>query len=48
MRDPLSAVRLTALMERTSGRPEVKIGLIDGPVLSQHPDLAGGNLREIS
>ena len=44
---PLELVKLTALMERTSGSPEVKIGLIDGPVATQHPDLAGENLREI-
>ena len=43
----LDLVKLTALMERTSGSPEVRIGLIDGPVLTQHPDLAGGHLREI-
>jgi subtilisin family serine protease len=45
--DPLDLVKLTALMERTSGRPEVKIGLIDGPVVTQHPDLAGEHLRQI-
>ena len=44
---PLELAKLTALMERTSGRPEVKIGLIDGPVVVQHPDLAGEHLREI-
>jgi subtilisin family serine protease len=46
--DPLELVKLTALMERSSGSPEVKIGLIDGPVVTQHPDLAGEHLREIS
>ena len=45
---PLELVKLTALMERTSGSPEVKIGLIDGPVVAQHPDLAVEHLREIS
>jgi subtilisin family serine protease len=35
------------LMERTSGSPDVQIGLIDGPVVTQHPDLAGERLREI-
>ena len=45
--DPLRAVKLTALMERISGRPEVKIGLIDGPVVTRHPDLEGAHLREI-
>jgi len=44
---PLELARLTALMERTSGRLDVRIGLIDGPVAIQHPDLAGGRLREI-
>ena len=44
---PLELVKLTALMERTNGSPEVKIGLIDGPVLTQHADLAGVRLREI-
>ena len=36
--ESLDLVKLTALMERTSGSPEVKIGLIDGPVLAQHAD----------
>lgn len=46
--DPLELVKLTALMECTSGSPEVKIGLIDGPVVTRHPDLAGEHLHEIS
>ena len=46
--NPLDLIKLRALMERTSGRPEVKIGFIDGPVFTRHPDLAGGLLREIS
>jgi subtilisin family serine protease len=45
--DPLGMVKLTTLMERTSGSPEVKIGLIDGPVVIQHPDLAREHLQEI-
>jgi subtilisin family serine protease len=45
---PLELVKLTALMERTSGNPGVKIGLIDGPVVLQHADLATANIREIS
>jgi len=45
--DPLDLVKLPALMERTSGSPELKIGLIDGPVATQHPDLAEEHLREI-
>jgi subtilisin family serine protease len=45
--DPLELVKLTALMERTSGSLDMKIGFIDGPVVSRHPDLAGEHLREI-
>jgi subtilisin family serine protease len=45
--NPLDLVKLPALMARTSGSPEVKIGLIDGPVVTQHPDLAGAHLRLI-
>ena len=43
---PTELVRLSALMERSSGIPEVKIGLVDGPVVTQHSDLAGEALRE--
>lgn len=46
--DPLELVKLTALMERTSGSLDVKIGFIDGPVVSRHPDLAGEHLRQIT
>jgi subtilisin family serine protease len=34
-------------MARTSGRPEISIGLIDGPVRFDHPDLATQNIREV-
>jgi len=44
---PLELVKLNALMKRATGSPEVKIGLIDGPVVTQHPDLAGEHLCEI-
>jgi subtilisin family serine protease len=44
---PLQLVKLNALMERTSGSPEVTIGLIDGPVLTRHPDLVSDRLREL-
>jgi subtilisin family serine protease len=44
---PLELVKLKALMERTSGSPDVKVGLIDGPVAIQHADLAGEHIREI-
>ena len=45
--NPLELVKLTASMERTSGSPEVRIGLIDGPVVTQHADLKVEHLREI-
>jgi subtilisin family serine protease len=34
-------------MELTSGRPEVVIALLDGPVAADHPDLATENIREV-
>lgn len=45
---PLEQVKLPALMARTSGSSDVRIGLIDGPVLTHHPDLSSEHLREIS
>lgn len=45
--DPLDLVKLTPLMKRTSGSPEVKIGLIDGPIFTQHTNLATDCLHEI-
>jgi subtilisin family serine protease len=44
---PLDLVRLTQLIDRTSGRPEVTIGLIDGPVVTNHPELANQHVREV-
>jgi subtilisin family serine protease len=46
--ETLDLVNLTALMARSGGRPDVKIGLIDGPVAIQHPDLAGQQFREVT
>jgi len=43
----LELVGLPPLMARTSGRPEISIGLIDGPVALDHPDLAAENIREV-
>ncbi len=40
-------VGLLPLMEITEGRPEVGIGLIDGPVSSSHPELAFERIRRI-
>jgi subtilisin family serine protease len=44
---PLDLVRLTPLMERTSGSADIRIGLIDGPVAVAHPDLAEARIREV-
>jgi subtilisin family serine protease len=44
---PLELVRLSPLMERTTGRREVTIGLIDGPVALDHPELAAERIREV-
>ena len=44
---PLDVVSLSRLMERTAGRPEVIVGLIDGPVAANHADLAAENIRSL-
>jgi subtilisin family serine protease len=44
---PLDLVGLIPLMNRTSGSPDVTIGLIDGPVAMNHPELANQHVREI-
>lgn len=43
---PLDLVKLPFLMELSAGRSEITVGLIDGPVAVNHPDLAGSNIRE--
>ena len=45
--NPLDLVKLTLLMELTTGRPEITVGLIDGPIAVSNPNLAGENIREI-
>jgi subtilisin family serine protease len=44
----LDLVNLTPLMERTSGRSDVVIGLLDGPIVADHPDMAGVEIRPIT
>ncbi len=44
---PLDLIRLSSLMRRTSGRREISVGLIDGPVNTSHPDLAGTTIQEV-
>ena len=45
--ESLDLVKLTPLMELTSGNPDITIGLIDGPVALGHPDLTGEAIREV-
>jgi len=44
---PLDLVNLTLLMELTSGRSGVAIGMVDGPVAVNHPDFASAAIREV-
>ena len=44
---PLQLVQLVRLMEKTRGRPEIAIALIDGPVATDHPELADAAIRQI-
>ena len=45
--NPLDLVNLGPLMELSSGRPETVIGLIDGPVAVNHPDLQSDRIQVI-
>src|SRR5689334_20762712 len=40
-------VALAPLMDRSVGSPEVVIGLIDGPVATDHPGFEGATLRTL-
>jgi subtilisin family serine protease len=44
---PLEQVKLKSLMELTSGKPDVVIGLIDGPVAMDLPTLMSENISSI-
>ncbi len=44
---PLELARLTELMNASTGSPEVRIALIDGPVMFDHPDLAVERVRHL-
>jgi len=45
--NPLNTVQLSPLMQLSSGTPEIVIGLIDGPVTTNHPDLSTSSIREV-
>lgn len=44
----MDLVKLIPLMEHSYGSPEISIGLIDGPVALEHPELAREHVREIA
>jgi subtilisin family serine protease len=44
---PLEMVRLPPLMALTSGRADVVVGLLDGPVFLDHPELASAHIRTL-
>jgi subtilisin family serine protease len=44
----LDSVGLTPLMELTSGGAQIAVGLIDGPVVKDHPDLVSDHIREVA
>jgi subtilisin family serine protease len=43
--EPIRLVKLDFLMQRSSGVPDVVIGIIDGPVAMDHPDLATNRIH---
>jgi subtilisin family serine protease len=43
--NPLEHVKLRSLMDVSKGRPEVVIGVIDGPVDFNHPTFQSAKLR---
>jgi subtilisin family serine protease len=43
----VEVVRLHKLMKLSHGSPDITVALIDGPVVLEHPELAGATIREI-
>jgi len=46
--DPLDLINLHQLMDRTEGHNNIKIGVIDGPVDFNHPQLKNAKIKTIS
>lgn len=44
---PLDLVKLAPLMQIASGRAQTRVALIDGPVVTTHPDLSGTKILEL-
>src|SRR5205085_1796141 len=47
MRELFGLIKMTSLLAATSGRQEIAIGLIDGPVEASHPDLLEARLQTL-
>ena len=45
---PLDLVKLPELMKLTSGRSEIAMGMVDGPIAVSHADLARSSIREVA
>ena len=45
--DPLSQIRLDSIMKISSGNPDIKIGLIDGPLDFTHAAFEGSRIRAV-
>ena len=45
---PLDLVNLPQLMRLTSGRSEIAVGMVDGPIATGHADLARTNIQELA
>ena len=45
--DPLALVGLPLLMQRTGGRSDITVALIDGPVMPHHPGLVAANIHAV-
>ena len=46
--DPLKQVGLHSIMNISRGDPQIKIGIIDGPVNLNHPLLQGSRIRTVN
>jgi subtilisin family serine protease len=44
----MELVSLTPVMSLSSGSPSVRVGLVDGPVVSNHPDFAGASIQPVA
>lgn len=46
--ESLEAGKLSELMQRTEGNLQIKVGLIDGSIVSNHPSLAQAKIEQLS